>query len=169
MKAYASKPLVQVSAYGEVLGVLDNAVEDPDLRPQLMDQTPVTGTSLETALVVVSGGRGLGSPEGFAILQRLADRLGAVVGASRAAVDAGWIDASHQVGQTGVTVSPDLYFAIGISGAVQHLAGMEQSRHVVAINTDPTAPIFRHADIGVQGSFDSVIAGMLAALEETRG
>nr|WP_243239662.1 electron transfer flavoprotein subunit alpha/FixB family protein [Sulfobacillus harzensis] len=138
---------------------------DPDAALQLLAEQQDEGPQLESASIVVSGGRGLGAPEGFERLERLAALVGGTVGASRAAVDAGWIDQSRQVGQTGVTVAPDVYFAIGISGAIQHLAGMRQAKRVVAINADPNAPIFRHADLGVVGDFASVLDGMLDVLQ----
>ena len=117
------------------------------------------GVSLATARVVVGGGRGVGGPDGFGMLEELAGLLGGVVGVSRVVTSEGWRPHKQQVGQTGTRISPELYLACGISGAIQHMAGCLSAKHIVAVNTDPDAPIISHADYAVIGDLNQVIPG----------
>ena len=152
----AAAELGPVTAGARVLEV--NARTQNSARP------PLRG-----AKTVVAGGRGVGSEEGFAIVEQLADELGAAVGASRAAVDSGYTAAERQVGQTGVIVSPNLYIALGISGAIQHLAGMKTAKTIVAIDKNEDAEIFEHADFGVVGDIFQVVPQVIEQLRTRRG
>jgi electron transfer flavoprotein alpha subunit len=160
----ASEP--DASRNGEI--IKPDVVIPEDVKVKVVDivSTLCEKVNLTEADIIVSGGRGMGDPKNFALIQELADVLGGAVGASRATVDAGWVDYSHQVGQTGKTVGPKIYFACGISGAVQHLAGMSSSDTIIAINRDPEAPIFKAATIGIVGDVLEVLPALITEFKK---
>jgi electron transfer flavoprotein alpha subunit len=164
------KPLEQdLSRIGEI--IRPDITIPADVKVKIVDEvtTLCEKVNLLEADIIVAGGRGLGDPKNFALVKELADVLGGAVGASRAVVDAGWVEYSHQVGQTGKTVSPKVYFACGISGAVQHLAGMSSSDTIIAINKNPEAPIFNIATYGIVGDALEVLPALIAEFKKRIG
>jgi electron transfer flavoprotein alpha subunit len=160
----------ELGAAGEVENV-SVSFEDFSTQATMVEQAheESTGPSIEEAEVIVAGGRGLGGPENFTLVEELAKALGGAVAATRAVVDAGWYPYSTQVGQTGKTVSPKLYVAVGISGAIQHKVGMQGAGTIVAINKDPHAPIFEFADLGIVGDLHQIVPKLTELVRSARG
>jgi len=173
VKIFTLRPNVFAAArngQGAAVEKMDVPLEEKDFSATVTEMSVATGRpDVTEADIIVSGGRGLKGPENFHLVEELADVLGAGVGASRAVVDAGWRPHDEQVGQTGKTVSPTMYVACGISGAVQHLAGMSSSKYIVAINKDKDAPIFQVADYGIVGDVFEILPELTTQLKQTLG
>lgn len=161
----ADNPPVKNTKFIEIKPDIDNITPKAELV-DFIKNIQTTGKRIDEAEFIVSGGKGMKSPEGFKLLEELANILNGSVGASRAAVDAGWADHAIQVGQTGKTVTPKIYIACGISGAVQHVVGMNSSDKIIAINNDPSAPIFQIADLGIVGDVFEIIPELIKQLKD---
>jgi len=166
VRARMSDPVALMQKEAEIVS-LQPPLDGKDLPTKVLGRSrdqSAEGVRLETARIVVAGGRGIGNAEGFRVLEQLAASIGGAVGASRVACDLGWVPQSRQIGLSGKTVSPDLYIAVGISGASQHMAGCGKARAILAINTDPNAAIFKDAMFGVVGDYREIVPALIERL-----